>query len=64
MNMKKRIVVHKQIYIKFPQGGDLNTTLCRKVRNNLKDGYNVTKKLDEVTCSFCNFTINLHYFLV
>jgi len=51
--MAKRIVIHKQIYVPTPFGsGEMNTTLCRRVRND-SDDYNNTQKYEEVTCKFC-----------
>lgn len=44
-------VLHKQIYRKNVFGGTLNTTICRRVRN--QQDYNVADTDAEVTCKFC-----------
>jgi len=48
----KRKVLHKQIYRKGPWGGEINTTICGRVRNGQGD-YNIADTDAGVTCHFC-----------
>lgn len=46
----KQIVIHKSIVREGIFGGTLTTTLCGRMNNRLKDGWNVGGK---VTCKHC-----------
>jgi hypothetical protein len=46
-----KTVLHKQLYKRNAFGGETNTTLCRRVRN--EQDYNVADSDAEVTCKFC-----------
>ena len=53
--MAKQIVTHLQIYRRGPFGGEVNTTICGRVRNG--SDYNNTQNEAEVTCKFCISTM-------
>ncbi len=50
--MAKSKVFHKQLYRQGPWGGEVNTTICGRVRNGQGD-YNTADTDDEVTCKYC-----------
>ena len=51
----KRTVSHKSIIRPGNIGGTVTTTLCGRMDNSNKDGYNVS---DEVTCKHCLNAMN------